>query len=337
MKKEMWIDIIFWCWIFLGTLMGVVTELKEECISIGILIEMVKENSIYAWSILGMVFLIFIFQFIQNGIITIGYIAYKVVIRKHKKERIEKVDIKNDEYYREIIPKYSAAVLSYIDDFNIEKNDIAATLLSLKIKKCIEIHENEIEIINENVELAENEKYVMECLKNNIEISMIEFKKYVKNDAFSSKLIEPKIDIGMKLGKSIGFSIGSFCLGMVLMFLTIANGKIIDNISGMFGIFMLFSYFLFIMACFFAIPAYIWIKFFMYVGVKTNDPYIRTKEGKEINKKIEGLRRYILDYSMMDNKNKEDLIIWEEYLVYSVILGINKKAAEDVLRMIKIQ
>lgn len=336
MKKEKWIDIIFWSWILFGTIAGFAMELKEESMSFEMLIGMIKENPSFVLSILGMLLMMFIFQFIQNGIITIGYIAYKIVMKKHRKERIEKVDIKNDEYYREIIPKYSAAVLSYVDDFTIGENDITATILTLKLKKCIEIHENEIEILNENIELAENEKYILECLKNNLTISIPEFQKHVTRDAVNSKLIEAKIDIGKKFKNARLFGLGSFVLGMFLFFITILHGEIVENINKTFGFLMIILYFIFIFACLTFFPIFAWIKYFMYIGVKVKDPYLRTKEGKDINKKIEGLRKYILDFSMMEEKNKEELIIWEEYLIYSVIFGINKKASEDVLKMIKI-
>lgn len=51
--------------------------------------------------------------------------------------------------------------------------------------------------------------------------------------------------------------------------------------------------------------------------------YLRTKKGEELNKKIEGLKKYIRDYSSLYEKGRKDLIIWEEYLIYSVIFDIN--------------
>lgn len=42
----------------------------------------------------------------------------------------------NDEMYRKILRGYSPAVLSYLDDYNVEiEKDILATLLILQIKK----------------------------------------------------------------------------------------------------------------------------------------------------------------------------------------------------------
>lgn len=336
MKKEKLIDIIFWCWILFGMIAGISKLLIEANISLSMLISMVKEDTNLMWPVLGTILLVFLLQFIQNGIITIGYITYKVVMRKHKKERIEKIDLKNDEYYREKISKYSVAVLSYVDDFEISENDIAATILALKLKKCIEISEDKITILNENLELSSNEKYILECLKRNLKVSLPEFQKCVTKDALDSNLIEAKMEIGKKLFNSILLGIGSFILGMVLLGLLIANGEIIENISTDFGTALFYIYIVFIIICFAGFPALIWWRFFMYIGIKLKDPYLRSREGKEINKKLEGLRKYISDFSLMEEKEKEAIEVWEEYLVYSVVFGINKKISEDILRMIDI-
>ena len=72
-----------------------------------------------------------------------------------------------------------------------------------------------------------------------------------------------------------------------------------------------------------------------YKMLNTLDPYIRNDEGKMINLKLEGLRKYLVDFSKIEEKTKEQLILWEEYLVYSVILGINTKVIEEVYNKIK--
>lgn len=336
MKKEKWIDIIFWCWILFGMIITINSCLEVYNLNIEMLINMLKEDFNLIWYGFGIIFCIFIFQLVFNGFITIGYIVYKLVMRKHRKERLEKIDLKNDEYYREIIPKYSVAVLSYIDDFEINENDIAATILALKLKKCIGFNENKIEILNENVELSKNEKYILNCLKTNSTVMMPEFKKSVETDASDSKLVEKKIKVVKMFFKSILSSIISSVLGIFLIRLLGENDEINEYITDPFKMAMFITYLVGIIACFTVLPFVIWSKFFIYIGVKIKDPYLRSKEGKELNKKLEGLRKYILDFSLMEEKEKDSLTVWEEYLVYSVVFGINKKVSEDILKMIKI-
>ena len=64
-------------------------------------------------------------------------------------------------------------------------------------------------------------------------------------------------------------------------------------------------------------------------------PYIRTKKGKELNRKIEGLREYLKDYTSLEEKEKEDVILWDEYLVYSVIFNQNKKIINEYRKYVK--
>lgn len=63
--------------------------------------------------------------------------------------------------------------------------------------------------------------------------------------------------------------------------------------------------------------------------------YNRTEEGSNINKKIEGLKKYIKDYSLLDEKEKELLRIWDEYLIYSVLFSQNKEILNKFSELIQ--
>ena len=54
-----------------------------------------------------------------------------------------------------------------------------------------------------------------------------------------------------------------------------------------------------------------------------NCPYVRTKKGEEFNKKLEGLKMYLKDYSDLADREENEVVIWEEYLVYSVLFNQN--------------
>lgn len=66
-------------------------------------------------------------------------------------------------------------------------------------------------------------------------------------------------------------------------------------------------------------------------------PFIRSKKGNEINKKLAGLRNYIKDYSMLDQKSMEALTLWEDYLIYSVMFGQNKKVSSELKQFFSIK
>ena len=180
-------------------------------------------------------------------------------------------------------------------------------------------------------------------MKNNGEISILNFENLIKKDVTKSNLVESKITI-WKIFKMFFSSILGTIFSLILTFVSAlvmvellpSNWQEYIDPSKITGGVLLVIWGLPFLFCAIGLPLLIWIKFFIYSFVKIKDPIRRSREGKELNEKLEGLRKYINDYSSMQEKNKEALILWEEYLVYSVMLGINKQAAEDVLRFIKI-
>lgn len=253
------------------------------------------------------------------------FIGKKAATRKYNKQKLEKIDFKNDNYYRNLLPKYSIAVLSYLDNFKIDKEEIVATLLILELKRKIKIQDKEIIVIDDTTEnLKEDEIYVLDNLKNKTlkNINIDDFAKIVKKEAYKEGVVEENKDLSISILKKIEIigiiSIMCFFIpffvdinSVVMIFLSFIGYAIFGG--GM---------------CF--IVAYI-IK---YILLTAHDPYVRSNEGKEINTKLEGLRKFLIDFSTIKEKTKEELILWEEYLVYSVILGINKKIVDETYKKI---
>lgn len=50
-----------------------------------------------------------------------------------------------------------------------------------------------------------------------------------------------------------------------------------------------------------------------------------SKSQMEMKEKIKGLRRYLRDYSFIKDKEVEDMMIWEEYLIAAIALGLNRR------------
>lgn len=255
------------------------------------------------------------------------YIAYEFARKKFNEERMSQIDFKNETYYREIIKKLSPAILSYIDDFKLEKKDVVATILLLEIKNKIRIT-NSIEIIDYSSEgLTEAEKYVFDVLiqKNMNEFNMIGFESIVKNECVQNNLLRAKQGKFNKI------------MGIILIFLVILGPILFSNMFNIFemidknlndqvAIMTLILITLLYMGLIIGCVASI----IMYFIMKLINPYVRSNEGDEINKKIEGLKKYMKDYSNFEQKNKEDITLWEDYLIYSIIFGINTQIVEEV-------
>lgn len=264
------------------------------------------------------------------------YIGIRIAYRKYRKGKIEKIDLKNDNYYREILPKYSPAVLSYIDNFKIDRETIIATILGLELKGKIKIENNIIEICEDTEnDLEENEKYVLSKIReNNLKnINIDQFIKFVKKDAcelglIKNKMQNPGVPKDMPKSKAIRIMISLvvfLILGIICIFPSLF-GKIGETVTA----FAFLGGLLFI----FVIIPILCIYGFARLVFESKDPYIRTEEGSILNVKLEGLKKYLKDYSKIDEKDKEQLSIWEDFLIYSVIFEINTKIVDEMYNKI---
>lgn len=57
-----------------------------------------------------------------------------------------------------------------------------------------------------------------------------------------------------------------------------------------------------------------------------------TQKGVEEKEKFKGLQKFIRDFSLLDEKELPDLILWEKYLVFATVFGI----ADKVIKQLKI-
>ena len=47
------------------------------------------------------------------------------------------------------------------------------------------------------------------------------------------------------------------------------------------------------------------------------------------------LKNYLKDYTLLDEQEKDGIVVWEEYLVYSVLFNQNKKMIEKYKSIVK--
>ena len=97
------------------------------------------------------------------------YLAIKLAINRSRKENMSKIDFaKEKDYFIDILKTYSAAELSYVDDFRIKyKREVVSTILNLQLKDKIRISEDKIYIIDSNTEnLRKTEKFIFQNIKD---------------------------------------------------------------------------------------------------------------------------------------------------------------------------
>lgn len=288
-----------------------------------------------------------IFELIRTFIITaiefIPVILIKVGVKSGtkaaKKEIMSEIDFSKDKgWYREILKDYSPAELSYIDDFTINPiNDIAATLLSLKLKKKIELKDDKIEILDSNNDgLKETEKFVLKRIQNGkVMIDSIEaFSEVAKVEAIIHKTIEEEKDKVIKISKKV---IKSFITVFVLPFIM----SWIFEIGELFGdyelVIVTLAMITIVIIGIISISKIVYIPYLISYMISKINSFERTEKGEEINIKIEGLKNYIKNYTLLAEKEKNDLVVWEEYLIYSVLFDLNKQLTKDLSKLITIK
>lgn len=64
------------------------------------------------------------------------------------------------------------------------------------------------------------------------------------------------------------------------------------------------------------------------ITIKMSKKHVFTKEGLEEYKKVKGLSDYLIDYSLIKERDIQSVIIWDKYLVYATAFGIPSKVTE---------
>ena len=246
-----------------------------------------------------------------------------------KKDKLSKIDLKNNgEYFRDIIKGYTPAELSYIDNFNIEDSDIVATLLNLSLKGVITLNENPntIEINNVDTELSNNERYILDIIKSNKwnEFNKSKFLLEIINDALKNELIKESKTLKKGFGKIIIIWPICFCILITMAIFVFKNSELLETTVS----FLILAFLIMIVMF---LPIMLIVFYSSYNNKMQKEPYIRTKKGEQINANLEGLKNYLNDYSLIEEKEYKELELWEDYLIYSVIFRQNNKLTEETI------
>lgn len=76
------------------------------------------------------------------------------------------------------------------------------------------------------------------------------------------------------------------------------------------------------------IALYIVINQIIYI----NKNYRRTIKGKALLNKAYALKNYLKEYSLIKNRTEEELVLWEYYLIYAVVLDVNVKIEDKIIK-----
>lgn len=258
------------------------------------------------------------------------------------------------EYYRELpdkeeTPLEAVFILKTGYKQSCLPNVFSATILNFALKGYIRIEQEgkTIKILLNKIktdELMGDEKKVLEILRaasNNNELTMAELEKYIKN--YPSKLMnlnstfekvsktqaseKGKFDTN-RFNKQIVYAEKNVGYIFILIIIIIASiftiGYVYKNVQGMLITCTIISLAFFIVVTI--------INLILNLKITTSFNGF-TQKGINEKEQWKAFKKYMEDFSYLDEKEVPELVLWEKYLVYATAFGI----ADKVLKQLKVK
>ena len=254
---------------------------------------------------------------------TFGIFFANLALKITYNENIIKFD-KNYEYFRELIKQYNPNVLAYLFSSIKYPNAMMIGLIQLERKHKIKFAEKII-INEELMSVTRSEEYLLKCIKNNnltVEANE-EYLEILKNECCYHRLgykVPATYIFNGTLKSAIIFAI--YVIIIILAFYDPhpTTERFIPIFLGMEGltVYVIYNFF-----------------FAVYNAKTSQHSFVKTDEGEEIVYKLEGLKRFLNDFSNLDEKDKKYIALWDDYLLYSMMFNQNKKIYYELLKYFK--
>lgn len=265
-----------------------------------------------------------------------GWIIFVVGLNYVKNRKKYKVENEYGEYFREAPDDFSPAVGGSIAYRYVSPNQLLATVMDLvrrDIFEMIEDKENNKTILRKNSYdekvLKNYEKFVVDWyideIGNGIEVSMEEIEENIrdrKNAIKFGRNYEKWESMVEKDLKKVGFEKEPVkklpkALGMITAFLSMPLGPFLaayfDN-----GKFIIFTFVAFAMLNF---------------TISTRGKY--TLEAEKLRAKWLAFKKFLVDYSNLEEAKLASIYIWEHYFVYAIALGVAEEVAKGYQKIFR--
>lgn len=242
---------------------------------------------------------------------------------------------KTGEFRKRLGRVFSANVLSlflkkYINIFKDKKGDLVIEI-NKKVENKNDLERDELEVLN---------IFTSASRKLKTTFTMKEFKKYIKN--LNSKKMLERFD-------SIEHTIENNARNNKVY--TLSHEKIRENYKHKLQksrIMLIFMFLIIVCTLGYKVSTLIntilTILLIIYIlimlinisiikkVIKRNSQL--TQKGTDYLEKIEGLKRYIEDFSLIKEKETLDVVLWREYLICAVVLGVSEKIVKEIMEQI---
>lgn len=261
-------------------------------------------------------------QIISLVIFVVSFIIWvlKRNLLFYKNIKINKNDANKFKYYRDILKNYSISELGYLyNKRNIELIKMAE-LEYLKSKKFISFDKDKINISND-------------ISNNQVQSYFLSHHNFI-NDKDMNKYYIREIENSLKVKDCIKkYSFSDNTLTLIIYALTF-----IIFASIWFYFLKMESEYIKIECIFFIL--FWFISCIAMIFFFRESSLVKTEKGKEIYLKLKGLKNYIKDFGNFDDKSLKEISLWDEYILYAIILGesdsLTTQAKSEYTKLINI-
>lgn len=254
------------------------------------------------------------------------------LIKVYIKHDKEKTPTFKEKYFREFPGNYGPETLDYLLNKNITPNGLSASILELIRRKHLKVEEGKrkndykliLNVTDEN-DLTKSEKYLIDWFIKNIgngkEVALREIQRLSGTQSEALKIVKSyekwkNIVIESNQDNEFFEDNTKVKVRTILYIVITSIMVIILNVLKNYNFLVTFIVILG------AIFSTIYLAIF-----KT-----RTENGNEDYVRWQAFKRFLNDFGNFENKDLPEIVLWEKYLVFAVVLGVAKKL-EKVMKI----
>ena len=262
----------------------------------------------------------------------IGFVAYMIQAKRFKKKnkKHKKFDIK---YFRDDLKKMSPAYMSFLQDYEIDLNrDVTAHILKLYIDKYVVLKNDKfVTTKKDRSNLEVSDILLLEYVESNFkDLNFFDnYKRAIKDEMFEEGYVTKAITLREVLSLASVFFINFF----TIFFIAFLKINFSVKAKSILGVVLVIAIVIAVLLLMFAPVIFI----ARIIAYRNHGMIKRTKKGDELLEQIYGLKNFLKDFSIINDRKFEDVYLQEHYLVYAITLEVNTKVDDEILKKIKKQ
>lgn len=236
-------------------------------------------------------------------------------------------------YNRELPSKLTPAHARFlVFDGLVDSLSLASTILDLVDRGYLKIESND------NLDLFNKELYISRTGKPFD--NLFEYEKYLINWFFSEEKVS-STELKNKLKSRNSSDKYAIFQGLITISFPLEKYyRKVKNYKKKRKTFMAIAFYIlfFLVICCFLMPVNyyvilicVFISIYLYGNVLFSNPsYFLNQEGVELKDKYLDLKRFLKDFSQIDQRTSEMIVLWNFYLPYSIALGMEGIAYDEI-------